>query len=81
MAYLGGPIFRRRQQLRLPEPPGGFPPTPRKLRQDPKDREEMQRIRQREARERQIAARLAPPILLLLAVATVVLIILAVTVH
>ena len=58
MAYLGGPSFRRRQQLRLAKPPpGGFAPPPRRLRaKDPSRsaRQERKLAQQRDVRDLRI---------------------------
>jgi len=81
VAYLGGPRFRR-QQLRLHDaPPGGFAPTPRKLREGEKLRQEEERRAERRARELTVVERFAAVILFLLAVAVAVLIAIMVALH
>ena len=85
MAYLGGPSFRRRQQLRLAKPPpGGFAPPPRRLRaKDPSRsaRQERKLAQQRDVRDLRIFVRVATVIGVLAAIATVVLIIIAAAVY
>ena len=78
--YLGGPMSRRRQQLRLnAPPPGGFAPTPRHLRQNSQLRKQEQRQAQRQARENLMFERVAVVILVLLVVAVIVVVLVAVT--
>jgi hypothetical protein len=85
MAYLGGPVNRRRQQLRLHDaPPGGFAPTPHAQREGAelrKQEQELERRAQRRELELGVFARFAVVILFLLVLVVAVLITIMVASH
>jgi hypothetical protein len=65
----------RNKRIHAPVPPGGFDPP------SPKVQKEMERAAQRRARELLTVERLAVPVMVLVAVGTVVVIIIAVATH
>ncbi|HEY1627780.1 MAG TPA: hypothetical protein VGG16_28720 [Streptosporangiaceae bacterium] len=80
--YLGGPMFRKRQQLRLANPPpGGFAPTPRNLRENAKLRQQEEQAEQHRERELSVFTKVAVAVGFVLVVAIAVLITVAVASH
>jgi hypothetical protein len=85
--YLGGPIrgIRGSRPLRLNDPPpGGFAPTPHKLRgKQPshREKEEQRQAEQREERELQLFSRFGMAIALLVGVGTLIAIIVVMATH
>jgi hypothetical protein len=85
VAYLGGPPNRRRQQLRLNDPPpGGFAPTPHHLR-DSESLHRQEQEAERRAQRRQLGLgifeRFAAVILFLLIAVIAVVITIMVALH